>query len=214
MAVSPSIKLTLARPGVRRRRPKDRQPDASDELSLRKIRPASITSNWKLLMAHRKANVAILVMSFCVPPSFAQQWPREPIPARRILGEIEAHDSGLAVWWTGHNGWLIKADTLLIGTDLATDDDGRLYQSPITAAELAPLLDLAFITHKHGDHFNRKTARILAGKGKCIFVMPANCVEDARGLGIPENRIQVATPRKPMEVKGVKVSPLRDPRQP
>ena len=71
------------------------------------------------------------------------------------------------------------------------------------------MLDLAFITHKHGDHFNRKTARILAEKGKCVFVMPANCVEDARGLGIPQNRIQVATPRQPLELKGVRVSPLR-----
>ena len=33
------------------------------------------------------------------------------------------------------------------------------------------MLDLAFITHKHGDHFNRKTARVLADKGTCIFIM-------------------------------------------
>ena len=117
-------------------------------------------------------------------PLPAQEWPKEPIAARRICEEIKTHESGLAVWWTGHNGWLIKSDTLLIGTDLATEDEGRLYQSPITAAELAPLLDIAFITHKHGDHFNRKTARVLAEKGKCLFVMPSNCVEDAHGLGI------------------------------
>ena len=71
------------------------------------------------------------------------------------------------------------------------------------------MLDVAFITHKHGDHFNRKTARVLAEKGRCVFVMPANCVEEARRLGIPEGRITVATPRKPFELKGVKVSPLR-----
>jgi L-ascorbate metabolism protein UlaG (beta-lactamase superfamily) len=94
-------------------------------------------------------------------------------------------------------------------SQIRPEDQGRLYQSPITAAELAPLLDIAFITHKHGDHFNRKTAHVLAEKGTCIFVMPANCVEDARSLGIPETRIQVATPRKPLELKGVKVSPLR-----
>jgi L-ascorbate 6-phosphate lactonase len=160
-------------------------------------------------MKYRKAVVAIVVVSISVTLAFGQEWPKEPIPAPRIRDEIKAHESGLAVWWTGHNGWLVKSDTLLIGTDLATDDEGRLHESPITAAELAPLLDLAFITHKHGDHFNRKTARVLAEKGTCIFVMPANCVEDARGLGIPERRIQVATPRQPLEVKGVKVSPLR-----
>jgi L-ascorbate 6-phosphate lactonase len=160
-------------------------------------------------MTHRTSLIAIVVVSLSAPLAFGQEWPKEPIAARRIRDEIKAHESGLAVWWTGHNGWLIKSDTLLIGTDLATEDEGRLYQSPITAAELAPLLDIAFITHKHGDHFNRKTARVLAEKGKCLFVMPANCVEDARGLGIPDDRIQVATPRKALELKGVKVSALR-----
>jgi L-ascorbate metabolism protein UlaG (beta-lactamase superfamily) len=141
--------------------------------------------------------------------ALGQEWPREPIPAPRIRDEVEAHRSGLAVWWTGHNGWLIKSDSLLIGTDLATEDEARLYQSPITALELAPLLDIAFMTHRHGDHFNRKTARILAEKGQCTFIMPANCVADARGLGIPEERIKVASPRQPFELKGVRVSPLR-----
>jgi L-ascorbate 6-phosphate lactonase len=160
-------------------------------------------------MTYCKAVVVIVVASLSAQLAIGQEWPKEPIPAPRIRDEIQAHESGLAVWWTGHNGWLIKSDALLIGTDLATEDEGRLYQAPINAAELAPLLDLAFITHKHGDHFNRKTARILAEEGKCLFVMPANCVEDARGLGIPENRIQVAAPRKPLELMGVKISPLR-----
>jgi L-ascorbate metabolism protein UlaG (beta-lactamase superfamily) len=160
-------------------------------------------------MRIRKPVVAIVVVTLCVARSFGQELPQEPIPAPRIRAEIQAHQSGLAVWWTGHNGWLIKADTLLVGTDLVTDDGGRLYQSPISAAELAPLLDIALVTHEHGDHFNRRTARVLAEKGKCIFVIPANCAGDARRLGIPEDRIQVATPRKPLEVKGVKVTPLR-----
>ena len=159
--------------------------------------------------------VAGVLVSVGIPAASGQEWPREPIPAPRIVDEVKAHRSGLAVWWTGHNGWLIKSDTTLIGTDLATEDEARLYRSPISAEELAPLLDVAFITHGHGDHFNRKTARVLAEKGKCTFVMPANCVEEARRLGIPEGRIRVATPRKPFELKGVKVSPVRrDPREP
>ena len=81
------------------------------------------------------------------------------------------------------NGWLLKSDGLLVGTDLATEDEARLFRSPISAEELAPLLDVAFITHKHGDHFNRKTARVLSEQGRCVFVMPANCVEEARRIG-------------------------------
>jgi L-ascorbate metabolism protein UlaG (beta-lactamase superfamily) len=152
--------------------------------------------------------LTVLLLSDSVS-ALGQEWPKEPIPAPRIRDQVEAHRSGLAVWWTGHNGWLIKSDGLLIGTDLAIEDEARLYQSPISAVELAPLLDIAFITHRHGDHFNRKTARVLAEKGRCIFVMPANCVADARRLGIPEGRIKIASPRQPFELKGVRVSPLR-----
>jgi L-ascorbate metabolism protein UlaG (beta-lactamase superfamily) len=153
--------------------------------------------------------VAGVLVSVGVPAASGQEWPREPIPAPRIRDEVQAHRSGLAVWWTGHNGWLIKSDTTLIGTDMATEDEDRLYQSPISAEELAPLLDVAFITHGHGDHFNRETARVLSEKGRCTFVMPANCAEEARRLGIPESRIQVATPRKPFELRGMNVSPVR-----
>src|SRR5262245_31480143 len=161
------------------------------------------------MMRPINAIVVVVMMSVGISAASGQEWPKEPIPAPRIVDEIRAHRSGLSVWWTGHNGWLIKSDTTLVGTDLAIEDEARLCQSPISAEELAPLLDVAFITHGHGDHFNRKTARILAERGTCIFVMPANCVADARRLGIPEGRIKVANPRTPFELKGVRVSPLR-----
>jgi L-ascorbate 6-phosphate lactonase len=160
-------------------------------------------------MGRAGAMAPTVLLFSCLSTASGQEWPKAPIPAPRIRDEVEAHASGLAVWWTGHNGWLIKSDTTLIGTDLATEDEARLYQSPISAEELAPLLDVAFITHGHGDHFNRKTARVLAEGGRCTFVMPANCVEQAHRLGIPENRIRVATPRKPFELDGMKVSPVR-----
>jgi L-ascorbate metabolism protein UlaG (beta-lactamase superfamily) len=155
------------------------------------------------------AVASTVVLFCCLATASGQQWPKEQIPAPRISDEIKSHHSGLAVWWTGHNGWLIKSDSLLIGTDLATEDEGRLYQSPITAAELAPLLGVAFVTHKHGDHFNSKTARVLAERGKCTFVIPANCVEEARRIGIPKDRVKVASPRQPFELLGIEVSPMR-----
>src|SRR5262249_38135350 len=171
--------------------------------------PGRTARTRELAMRRPMAVVTVVLVSLRLPTASGQEWPKEPIPAPKIRDAIRAHGSGLAVWWTGHNGWLIKSDGLLVGTDLATDDEARLYQSPITAEELAPLLDVAFITHGHGDHFHRKPARVLAEKGRCVFVMPANCVAEARRLGIPEGRITVATPRRPFEVKGVRVSPLR-----
>src|SRR4051812_18923107 len=121
-------------------------------------------------MIMTRAVAGALLVSSMVTGVSAQEWPREPIPARRIRDEVAAHLRGLAVWWTGHNGWLIKSDELLISTDLCTEDPGRLYQSPISAEELAPLLDVAFVTHGHGDHFHPKTCRVLTEKGKCLFV--------------------------------------------
>jgi L-ascorbate metabolism protein UlaG (beta-lactamase superfamily) len=156
-----------------------------------------------------QAVTASLLLNLLSPGASGQDWPREQIPARRIRDEIKAHRSGLAIWWTGHNGWLVKSDNLLIGTDLATEDTARLYQSPTSAEELAPMLDIAFVTHGHGDHFHRETCRILAEKGKCVFVLPLNCVQEAHRIGISADRIKVARPRQPFDQSGVKVTPLR-----
>jgi len=140
----------------------------------------------------------------------AQEYPKEEIPTRQIQAEIEAHHSGVAVWWIGQNSWLIKSDDFLIGTDLVLEDEEpRLYQAPISAAELAPMLDVSFITHGHGDHFGRDTSRILAEESDCAFVMPVNCVKTAGQLGIPLERIRQAVPGQQMRVEAMEVMPLR-----
>ena len=151
------------------------------------------------------ATLALLGLSVASGESPTRDSPN----SQNVLNEIRQHDAGLAIWWTGHNGWLIKSDGLLLGIDLVLDDQSREYASPISAAELAGELDISFITHGHGDHFNASTSRVLAKKSKCLFVIPRNCREKARDFGIPENRIVVAQPRQPLEVRGIKVDPLR-----
>lgn len=154
--------------------------------------------------------LSLTISSMIFGSVHAQEFPKEPIPTRRIVEEIKTHTTGLAIWWAGHNSWLIKSDDIIIGTDLALEDEEpRLYLSPISADELAPLLDISFITHDHGDHFGRRTSRILAEKSDCMFVMPANCLRDAGELGIPESRIKVAVPKQPFTLSGVEVYPLR-----
>jgi L-ascorbate metabolism protein UlaG (beta-lactamase superfamily) len=128
----------------------------------------------------------------------------------RIIDEIKAHKNGMAVWWTGHNGWLIKYDDVLISTDLALESDEREVPAPVSAAELAPELSISFITHEHGDHFERETSGILAAKGSCLFVLPANCQEIALSEAkIPIQRIRVASPRVPFMIGDIKVEPIR-----
>ena len=92
------------------------------------------------------------------------------------------------------------------GTDIALESEDRQVVAPISAAELAPELNISFITHEHGDHFERETSKLLTEKGKCIFVMPSNCEEIAKKeVNIPLDRIKVAEPRKAFSIGGVLV---------
>jgi len=129
--------------------------------------------------------------------------------APRLIDEIRQHHEGMAVWWTGHNGWLIKFDSLLVAFDLALESGDRKVPAPVSARELSAELDVAFITHEHGDHFERETNAILNTDSHCLFVMPASCLEAARELNIPESRIKIAVPRKPFDLGAVRVEPIR-----
>jgi L-ascorbate metabolism protein UlaG (beta-lactamase superfamily) len=131
-------------------------------------------------------------------------------PKSNLIDEIRAHTKGIAVWWVGHNGWLIKSDEILISTDLPLETKARKAASPITAEELATELDISFVTHEHSDHFERETSRILMEKGQCNFVMPASCLEAAKKeIGIPDDRIVVAEPRNEFDIGKVHVEAVR-----
>ncbi len=128
----------------------------------------------------------------------------------RLIDEIRAHSSGMAVWWVGHNGWLIKSGDILISIDLPLETRAREVPSPVIAKELAPELDIAFITHEHSDHFERETSKILLEEGNCLFVLPKSCEKVAREeVGIPGERIRIAIPRVPFDVGGLHVEPVR-----
>jgi L-ascorbate metabolism protein UlaG (beta-lactamase superfamily) len=143
----------------------------------------------------------ILILSFIIPSS-AQT-------STRMIEEIKSHQSGLGLWWAGHNSWIIKSGDMVVATDLYLENSMRLAPSPITAEEIASVIDVSFVTHAHGDHFNEQTSRVLLEKSLCVFVMPESCLPVARKLKIPDNRIVVARPRESFEVKGIKVDAIR-----
>jgi L-ascorbate metabolism protein UlaG (beta-lactamase superfamily) len=126
-----------------------------------------------------------------------------------LLHDLLAIQDGIGLCWLGNNGWLIRAGGRLVATDLDLDRTNRLQPSPVPTADLAPVLDVVFITHVHGDHFGEPTARLLAAHSRCTFVVPASCVGRARDFGIPEARLVVARPRQPFEVAGIPVAPQR-----
>jgi L-ascorbate metabolism protein UlaG (beta-lactamase superfamily) len=129
-------------------------------------------------------------------------------PGGGILEQIRAHREGLAVWWVGNAGWLIKSQDVLIGIDLDLTSRTRVQPPPLTASELAGELDVAFVTHHHGDHFNIPTLRILARNGKSAFVLPRPCLKRAANLEIAKERIIVPAPGHPLETNGIRVEPI------
>ena len=128
---------------------------------------------------------------------------------KRLIDEIKAHTEGTALWWAGHNSWIVKYGDLVVTTDLYLENWSRYEDPPITPEEMASEIDVSFVTHAHGDHFNEFTTKVLLEKSNCIFVMPESCLLVARKLKIPDSRIVIARPRQSFEVKGIKVDALR-----
>jgi L-ascorbate 6-phosphate lactonase len=114
---------------------------------------------------------------------------------KRMIDDIKNQREGITVWWAGHNSWIIKSGDLVVATDLYLENESRISSAPITPEELASEIDISFVTHAHGDHFNEYTSRILLEKSSCIFVLPESCLPVARKLKIPDTRIVIAKPR-------------------
>lgn len=127
----------------------------------------------------------------------------------RLIDEIKAHQSGMKLWWAGHNSWIVKSNDLVFTTDLYLENSLRLEESPITPEEIAEVIDVSFVGHAHGDHFNAYTSRILVDASDCLFVMPESCLDSAKMMGIPDDRIVIAKPRTKFNVKGMEVEALR-----
>ena len=129
-----------------------------------------------------------------------------PDPA--VLEQIKAHHDGIAVWWMGNTGWLIKSNDLLFATDPDLETEEKIFPPPISAGQLAPEIDVVFVTHHHGDHFNGPTLKVLAQKPRCTFVLPRTCLAEAGKLGIAPDRIVVPSPGQPFDIKGIHVEPI------
>ena len=129
-------------------------------------------------------------------------------PAHAVLDQIRAHHSGIAIWWVGNAGWLIKSGDLLIGTDLDLSMDEKIQPPPVTARELAAELDVAVVSHHHGDHCNVPTIKELARGSRCTFVLPRSCLKEVGGLGVAKQRVIIPEPLQPFDVKGIHVEPV------
>jgi len=131
-----------------------------------------------------------------------------PQPSPTVLESVRAHHRGLAVWWVGNAGWLIKSDDLLISIDLELALGQRVQPPVVSADDLAGELDVAFVSHHHTDHCNPATIRALAKGARTAFVLPATCVKVVPDLRVAPERLIVPEPLRPFEVKGIRVEPI------
>jgi len=126
----------------------------------------------------------------------------------QLAEQIQSHKKGLAVWWVGNAGWLIKANDVLSGIDLDLSSDEKIAAPAITAKDLANQLDVAFVTHHHGDHCNIPTLKDLAASGRTSFVLPRPCLNSLSQIIIPKDRVIVPDPGHQFQIKGFKVEPI------
>ena len=49
---------------------------------------------------------------------------------KRMIDDIKKHREGMAVWWAGHNSWIIKSGDLVVATDLYLENDTRIFRRP------------------------------------------------------------------------------------
>jgi L-ascorbate 6-phosphate lactonase len=125
-----------------------------------------------------------------------------------VLEQVRSHTRGLAVWWMGNAGWLIKSDDVLIATDLDLEPEGKVRQPPATAESLAEHLAVLFVTHHHTDHCNPATLRALAQRSDCLFVLPRTCLAVLDDLALPEHRLIIPEPQRPFTVDTIRVEPI------
>lgn len=110
------------------------------------------------------------------------------------LDKLLSIKDGIGICWVGNAGWLLNANGCIAAFDLDLNNKGKLAPPPISAEDIAEVLNINFITHEHEDHFSSITSEILIEKSSCTFVVPASCAKKARELGIPEKRIHVTVP--------------------
>jgi L-ascorbate metabolism protein UlaG (beta-lactamase superfamily) len=152
--------------------------------------------------------LALMLFSAHPGPFLFREQPPSLRPTPRIHEQIRAQDKGLAVWWVGNAGWLIKADGILVATDLDLERDEKIYEPALSAEELAPLIDVVFVTHHHSDHCNVPTLMALARRPRATFVVPQSCLDQEPSLRLPTDRLIVPKPLEPFDVKGIHVEPI------
>lgn len=128
-----------------------------------------------------------------------EQFERQAQP--QFLARVSAAtvDSGdLAMWYTGGAGYVVRSATVtllfdpFVGPSSPPDWIREIPPAfdPEQIGELGPL-DAIVLTHEHGDHADPAALDPLGRLTSAKVIGPSACIEIARTVGVPEDRLQV-----------------------
>jgi len=117
----------------------------------------------------------------------------------------------IELWWLGQSGFRLRDPargvTVFCDPFLSAHDD-RTWQAPIDPAGLAREADLVLVSHGHIDHFDRPTLKVAAAADGSRFkmILPKPLVDEAKALGLSDERVVGAQPDHTLELGGIRVS--------
>ena len=126
------------------------------------------------------------------------------------LDEFYSLKSEVCLMWMGNDGWVLNLCGTIISTDLDLHSHDRMpLPSNVDIVKMAGHIQAVFITHEHGDHFNRDTCLFLRDNSDCLFIIPKNCYREAVKIGLDDERLVIATPGVPFQLLGLDIQPIR-----
>ena len=126
------------------------------------------------------------------------------------LNDFYSSKKDVCLVWMGNDGWVLNLFGTIISTDLDLHSPNRVPLPPnVDIKKMAAHIRAAFVTHEHGDHFNRETCLYLQDNSDCLFIIPKSCYREAIKSGLDDERLVIATPRVPFQLLGLDIKPVR-----
>ena len=135
----------------------------------------------------------------------------------REIEETVVPSTGLALWWLGQSGYLIKSSQGLLAVDPYLSEHltrkyektsrphVRMTRSPLRGEDLKGL-DLLLSSHKHSDHLDPGTApAALEASPSARLGLPEAIREHALGLGLANERLVGLDAGTTIEAAGFRV---------
>jgi L-ascorbate 6-phosphate lactonase len=126
---------------------------------------------------------------------------------------FEVPTNGLAIWFLGQNGFILKASKgPLIGIDLYLTDScaGLSANLPYRLDRQLPIfvepedldIDVFFTTHSHDDHADSETIRRFTKRSQAQFIGPWESVEKYKSCGVPVSACRILHPNQTIQLDG------------